>query len=288
MRLNDSRSGADRSASHEPPAEPDSDLVALSDAAWHGVEREIVTRAGGTAEEIDGLLFTYSPHHAAPFIVNGAFRTDPTVPPAHAVANVRNYYAGRGRIAGIGTHAHDADLEEELRSTGWEQLVALAGMVALDPIARGTPAVDVELQRVDNPARLEQMVRVLGQSFGPEDPWPDVLRACFPDLSTVDPASTSAILATVAGKPAAAAVGYALEPVDVVGFVGTLSEFGRRGLGELVTRAVCAELREMTGRTVALQSSPMAMALYQRIGFRTVTTYGVWLDTATPTQSPVL
>jgi len=49
------------------------------------------------------------------------------------------------------------------------------------------------------------------------------------------------------------------------------------GLGYLVTRYVAAAAQRHTGRPVVLQSSPLARPVYERIGFRPVTTYGIWV-----------
>ena len=60
--------------------------------------------------------------------------------------------------------------------------------------------------------------------------------------------------------------------------VGTLESHRRRGLGEAMT-AYAAELgRAVHGCSIAtLQSSAMGLSLYQRMGYRTVTEWQVWM-----------
>lgn len=255
-------------------AEPD--LVALSDAGLHALDQAIPLRSGGRVEELDGMMFATSPGHDAPFIVNGAIRLDPRVPAADAIARTLAYYSALGRTAGMTTHAQDDDLMEALTAQGWDELVELAGMVAMGRVERVAPGSGVTISKVDTSEGLADMISVLAESFGPEEPWPSMWSLVFRDLSTIDPSTTSTVIAYADGEPAAAAVGYAFQPVGVVGMVGTIARFGRRGLGELVTREVTAGIQEISGAPAALQSSPMARALYERIGFRPVTSYRLW------------
>lgn len=257
----------------------DQDLVALSDAGYHALEVEIVRRSGGSVEHSAGMLHV-SGTHDAPFIVNGSMRVDLAVPPTAAIVAAREWAARRGRVAGISTHLQDADLERALEEVHWEREVELPGMIAVEPIREATPGPGIRLQAVRAEGDLGTLIDVLGESFGPEEPWPSLWASVFNDLSTIQAPDTTAVIAYADGEPAAAAVGYALEPVGVVGMVGTISRFARRGLGDLVTRHVAAATQRYNDRPVVLQSSPMARPLYERIGFRAVTRYGIWVDAA--------
>lgn len=258
---------------------PDADLAAMSDAGYHELDLEITRRSGGEVDESDGMLHIAGTHDA-PFIVNGSMRTDVAVPPQVAIASAREWAARRGRVAGISTHAQDADLDTALEAAGWDQEVELPGMIAIDQIAEAEPGPGIRLEAVSTERDLRTLIDVLGESFGPEEPWPGLWASIFNDLSTIDRADTSAVIAYADDQAAAAAVSYAMEPVGIVGMVGTISRFGRRGLGDLVTRHVAAAAQRHNGRPVVLQSSPMARPLYERIGFRAVTRYRIWVDTS--------
>ena len=254
------------------------DLVAMSDAGYHEMTREITVRSGGEVLERDGLLMVASADHPAPFIVNETIRLDQRVPAAETIARAREYAARRDRTAGICTRPRDADLVEALQKGGWELVVELPGMVAIDPIEPADPGAGVELRAITTEEDLRTLVAVLGESFGPEEPWPSLWASIFKDLSTVARSDTPAVIAYADGQAAAAAVAYALEPVGIVGMVGAISSYGGRGLGNLVTRQVAAAAQQFNGRPVVLQSSPMARPLYERIGFQAVTTYRIWED----------
>jgi ribosomal protein S18 acetylase RimI-like enzyme len=253
------------------------DLVALSDRGYHVFSREITMRQGGIVIEQDGM-FHAAGLHDAPFISNETMRLDRTVPAAVAVARAREYAARFGRVAGMSTFGDDGDLDDELAAAGWDKAVVLDGMVLTEPVEESAPEPGTALRTVTTPADLAVMVSVLGESFGPDEPWPSLWASVFTDLSTIDQPDTSAVIAELDGEPAAAAVGYALDPVGVVGMVGTIARFGRRGLGNLVTRHVAAFCQRQTGRPVVLQASPEGAGLYERIGFRPVTRYGIWID----------
>ena len=255
----------------------DQDLVALSDAGYHELDLEIVRRSGGEVEESDGMLHVAGTHDA-PFIVNGSMRTDIAVPPRVAIASARAWAARRGRVASISTHAQDVDLDTALEAASWDREVELPGMIAVDQIDEVEPGPGVRLEAVRTERDLRTLIEVLGESFGPEEPWPGLWASVFGDLSTIDHADTTCVLAYADDQPAAAAVSYALEPVGIVGMVGTISRLARRGLGNLVTRHVAASAQRHNGRAVVLQSSPMAQPLYERIGFRAVTRYRIWVD----------
>jgi len=172
----------------------------------------------------------------------------------------------------MSTHAQDADLEAALEAAGWERIVALPGMVALDLIEQVQPGPGIRLETVGDERQLSTLISLLGESFGPEEPWPGLWASLFYDLSTIDHPDTYAVVAYADEAPAAVAVGYARQPVGVVGMVGALSRFSGRGLGDLVTRHVAAAAQRLNDSPVVLQSSPLARPMYERIGFRAVTT----------------
>ena len=261
------------------PSETDQDLIALSDAGYHALEVETVRRSGGAVEQSEGMLHVAGTHDA-PFIVNGSMRLDRAVAPEVAIAASREWAARRGRVAGISTHGHDADLEQALEQIGWQLEVELPGMVVVEGVVEGTPGRGIDLRPVQTESDLRTLIDVLAESFGPEEPWPALWAAVFNEVAVISSPDTSAVIAYADGEPAAAAVGYALQQVGVVGMVGTIGRFGRRGLGELVTRHVTAASQRHNGRPVVLQSSPMAQPLYERIGFRAVTRYQIWVDAA--------
>jgi ribosomal protein S18 acetylase RimI-like enzyme len=91
------------------------------------------------------------------------------------------------------------------------------------------------------------------------------------------------------GRP----VGYSLairsEGAGGVYNVGTLPEARRRGLGTAVTWAAVDVARRAGFDCAVLQSSEMAIPMYEAMGFRTVVRYAVFREPVTPTgqETPV-
>ena len=55
--------------------------------------------------------------------------------------------------------------------------------------------------------------------------------------------------------------------------VGTREPFRPRGLGDLATRIAVRAALDRGAQFVSLQSSPEAAGVYQRIGFRSISSY---------------
>jgi Acetyltransferase (GNAT) family len=68
--------------------------------------------------------------------------------------------------------------------------------------------------------------------------------------------------------------------VAIVGWVGTDRAYRRRGIGRAVTLAATNAAFDLGARLVALQASPMGLPIYEKLGYRTVTRYQLWLPPA--------
>ena len=77
-------------------------------------------------------------------------------------------------------------------------------------------------------------------------------------------------LATAEGMPVATSLGMVVD--DVVGIynVATAPDARRRGFGGAITAAAMAYGRELGARWAILESSPMGVSVYERLGFRQV------------------
>jgi predicted N-acetyltransferase YhbS len=72
-----------------------------------------------------------------------------------------------------------------------------------------------------------------------------------------------------------------------IGALGVLPDARRRGVGEALTRAACARLRERGARTVLLFATDMGRPLYARLGFEAAGTVTAWRGTAGTAQADV-
>jgi ribosomal protein S18 acetylase RimI-like enzyme len=116
----------------------------------------------------------------------------------------------------------------------------------------------------------------------------DLAEAMFPESLIGDP-DVHAFVGRLDGRP----VGYSLaiqsERTSGVYNVGTLPEARRRGVGTALTWAAVESGRRAGLDCVVLQSSEMAVSMYQAMGFRTVVNYAVFRKPPTPTgqETPV-
>lgn len=253
------------------------ELVHLSDVGYHEFDREMIRRTrGGIVVEQDGLLLLAGPN-PTPFVVNAAMRLDQRLAASEALERINAFFSERQRPATLTTHGdRDADLLAAVAERDWEVIVELAGMVVQEPVADPSPGPGVELRRVSSQDQVSTLIDVLAEGFGPREPWPSLIGTVFELPESILEPRTAAFIAYADGVPASASVSYALQGVGCVGWVATPEAFGRRGLGELVTRAATNAAFAAGASTVVLQSSPEAAALYARIGFVEVTRYRLW------------
>lgn len=95
--------------------------------------------------------------------------------------------------------------------------------------------------------------------------------------AALDAPDTVAVIASIDGHDAAAAMVNVIDGMGYVGWVGTLPAFRRRGMGELVSRAATNAAFELGADIVALEASAMGLPLYSKMGYETVGTDRIWL-----------
>ena len=154
---------------------------------------------------------------------------------------------------------------------------ALPGM-AMHPIdaeALASPApAGLEVRRVEDAAGLADHHEVLAGGFGMPL---DIARRLIPEATLGLP--TCAIVVGYAdGTPVVTAMAATFEGTVGVYNVATLEGHRRLGYGEALTRRAVLD-GVARGATVAiLQSSPMGRGIYERIGFREVVRYRVFVE----------
>ncbi len=84
------------------------------------------------------------------------------------------------------------------------------------------------------------------------------------------------VVASLDGRPVASAQGIHLGQSVAIYNVATLQEARGRGIGAAVTTAVLRDAASTGARFGVLESSELGHAVYQRVGFRDVTTFEVF------------
>lgn len=102
------------------------------------------------------------------------------------------------------------------------------------------------------------------------------------DLHLVRRIGGWALVAVEGGQVVGSSSALRLGDTGWIGGVAVLPEFGRRGIGELLTRAACEAMGPGIARVV-LFATPMAQPLYERMGF---TPMERWLEYHGQSESP--
>ncbi len=166
-------------------------------------------------------------------------------------------------------------------------VVAMAELAGLKPTAETMPGMalaplvdlpaeadgDVEIRPVTDAARLTDVAVVAADAFGS----PLEVAGMLSPASMLDDDHCSWFLGYVDGDPAAC--GQLLRTADVAGVytIAVREQFRRRGLGAAISRAVLAAGRDSGCTIGVLQASPMGKPVYDRMGFKTVTPYHLFV-----------
>jgi GNAT superfamily N-acetyltransferase len=153
------------------------------------------------------------------------------------------------------------------------RLSELPGMAAERVLPPVRPLPQLEYRRVEDEAARLQFNDVMSECFG--IPYP-----ISSEIYGAEPMWHSRFvghLGYLEGRPVASAATVVAAGVAGVYSVATLSEHRCKGYGEAITRHALEEARRWSGieRTV-LQACPAAVPLYQRMGYRRVTSYTVY------------
>ena len=154
----------------------------------------------------------------------------------------------------------------------------MPGMV-LAPIPDAPPAPEPVTTRRVGPADRDAYLRVAVESGLPES----VARSAFLDPS-LDNSNIALFVAFLEGRPVGSAMAYRSDRAGGIYAVGTVESARRRGVGSAVTWAAVEYIRQLGHNVAVLQSSPMGLSVYERMGFRTVVEYAVFIP---PDQEPL-
>lgn len=240
--------------------------------------RELTRRSGGRIVEADGVCVVIG-SHASPAVVNNAFRIDPRRPAADVLTAVDRIFRESGRRPELTTfEPWDADLETVAEAAGWNRMIDLPVMARTErlPVPALAPGADVRWLRADRADDLRAFREVLRDGFADDDDERAMVDVVFADEASLAPPA-AAIIASLAGTPSAVAALYEVGEEGVVGWVATVPEARRRGLGSFLTAALTNRALDDGISLVALQASPMGLPVYGALGFETVGTSRIWL-----------
>ena len=223
--------------------------------------------------EADGLLFARGSTSFPVGPSNAVMRLDRALPAREALERARAFFAEEGRAFTLWVRGEpDADLDELGRSEKLTRLSEIPSpwMVLRRPLPETPTPAGVELRRVQHPDDLREAVEVAKQAWAPVGLPPDETASLLARAECMLAPHLIWYVARLDGRPAAAAMVLCSHGVAGVYWVSTIPDARRRGLAELVTRAVGNAGFAAGMRVAALQASQMGFPVYQRMGYETV------------------
>jgi len=231
---------------------------------------------GGEATEEAGALLV-SGATASPAIVNSAFMVRSAVDPNALLPAASTFFHTRAHGYGIWTRDDtDAALEAALPTAGFVLVTDMPLMVLEDrPPERPAPVGAIVLPVADE-AGAEDFCIVALDGFAEDEEERSAVDSKFSAAAGLLAPEVAAVVAYVGAQPVAAAMSFTAVGCARIGWVGTLPEHRRRGLGAAATRAAVLGGFDRGARFSALESSALGAPVYRALGFRDLGRNRIW------------
>ena len=258
---------------------PDLALLDQLDEANRFVFGEGARRTpGGRVVRQEGLVLVIGAD-PSPLIVNTILPEATEINPA-AVARAVAVYDGIGHLPSIMTRDHrDGALTAQLATDGYQRLLGLPAMVVEARVADGPAPAGITLHEVRTTDDLAHWLEGNLHGMAEDDGDRRAMRSAFSVVESLVGGPVTGWYAMTDGRGVGASMAM-VDPssgIGVVGWVGTDEAYRRRGIGRAVTVAAVNTAFDLGARMVALQASPMGLPVYERLGFRSVGGYQLWL-----------
>jgi len=256
------------------------DLLRRADLSYLESWRELTRwTADGTILETRDLLCFAPPTRSRGF--NGAMRCGAGVAPdaERTVALARDFFAARQRGFTLHTREHlDGDLVAVAEAAGFERLRPDAPIMVLARPVRD-PVLDppLRLVDVDDDAGAADFAAVACAAYAATGISFDVLARVFAGGARVRAPHVAITVAYDRDVPIAG--GFVLLGHGIAGvyWIGTTPAGRRRGAADAVTRHLGNLAFARGAALVVLQASEQGRPIYQRIGYREVSSYRRYL-----------
>jgi GNAT superfamily N-acetyltransferase len=192
------------------------------------------------------------------------------------------HIAARGAPAmwWIGPRSNPDALQPVLVQHGLEPLGAIPGMALDLALLAGEPAAlaDFTVKRVENAQQQALWARIAATGTGFSADATDTLEQIEATLNDARYKAQHRYLGYLHGKPVASSALVLNAGVAGIYAVATLAEVRHRGIGRFMTELPLHDARQLGYRVGILQASTMGYPLYQKLGFRDVCAYRVFLQ----------
>ncbi len=230
--------------------------------------REMTRRSGGRVLDAQGLTCVASPHEDV-HLLNSAFATDREFPAEGVLDQALEFFSQAGRRFSFHALAdRDDDLAEQALGLGFtnggEADPLQLRMAA--PVEVAVPP-GLELRQVNDPQGVADLTAVCQDAhrhYGfAEDMFPTLYAR--PALAIGPP--LRAWVGYEEDRPVATGTIFLTHGVAYLGWIATVRDRGRSGLGSTITAWLIQRAQELGAPATVLVASPMGAAVYRRLGF---------------------
>jgi ribosomal protein S18 acetylase RimI-like enzyme len=231
-----------------------------------------VASCGGVVHEEDGLAVCLTGVPDDPFNPT-LVRRLPSDPDA-ALEAAEAHYASTELSFGIDLEASlHRDVRAAVKQRGLRNVETRPGMALVPNDLRPPPApVGIAFEAVDDASTLATVAETDAASFGGDVA---AMRAFLPAAMLDDPAQR-VFVARIDGQVVGTGESAFADGVLGIFGIATLPAFRRRGIGSALTAALILDRADEADLAV-LQSSTLGLGAYGRLGFRSMSTWEVWV-----------
>lgn len=235
--------------------------------------RHRVASCGGVVHEVDGLAVCLTGVPDDPF--NPTLVEHPPSDPAAALVAAAEHYRHAGLSLGVDLEpsAH-AEVRASAERSGFRMVESRPGMALTIAELRPAPVpADVEIRKVDAPELLAAAAEADAAAFGADVA---LTRAFLPDALVGD-VSQRVFVAVVDDVVVGAGESVTADGVLGVFGIATIPSFRGRGIAAALTSRLIED-RADDADIAVLQSSRLGYGVYERLGFRAMSTWEVWVE----------
>jgi GNAT superfamily N-acetyltransferase len=236
--------------------------------AWE----RIAIAVGGAVERVDGLLLALTGIEDPQ--LNVALVQSAPRDAAAALAAAQAAFAARGHRIGIDLErGRYPQLEDAAADHGLVRAVTHPAMaIPVADVAGPAPPPGIDISRLRNDDALDDFWEIQASVFGMRR---HVVRA-YLGPATLRADGVAVFVARREGRAVSASVAVAVrESVGIFG-VATLPDARHRGIGTAITAAAVEWARDRAD-LVWLQATDQGLRVYERMGFRIVADWDVWV-----------
>ena len=252
----------------------DTFLQLIADRHIPSVLRHFVDHApGAVVTQTESALLVASAAERGTAYHNAAVRLDRKTDPDAVIKDMREFEAASGRRLLLWTSgADDADLEHAALDAGLQLRVTTTGMAITE--RPDLPADEHgNLTWVTDLAGVEAFAHVHTNVRGDGTGVPAEIVGHFASPGALLAPNVRAAVLHLNDRPVACAMVVCTGLEAGIYWVATTADVRRRGYGERVSRAVTCAGFELGAETVLLQATQLGESIYQKIGFKSFTTY---------------